>query len=63
MRKLTALVAALALTLSAPAASLAAHGQPHGPKPPCHKSADGQVKAKGKPQNAPNKGRKCGFVA
>ncbi|HLL86781.1 MAG TPA: hypothetical protein VK387_05680 [Thermoleophilaceae bacterium] len=60
MRKLAAILAGLALAVSAPAAALADHGERHGPKGPC--PTVGKQQGNG-PKKTPknNKGRKCGF--
>ncbi len=60
MRKLAAVIAALALAVAAPATALGAHGQPHGPKGPC--PTVGKQQGKG-PKTTPKNtnGRKCGF--
>ena len=61
--KLSALVVAAALALSAPAATLADHGERHGPKGPCPAKSKGKAKAKGHDKKAREdrgKGRKCG---
>ena len=56
MRKLTALVAAMALALAAPAASFADHGDTHSPKP-CPTKGHGAKKKTAKNDH----GKKCGF--
>ena len=62
--KLSALVVAVALALSAPAATFANHGERHGPKGPCPaKAQSGKKNAKGHSKKAREdrgKGRKCG---
>ena len=60
--KLSALVVAAALALSAPAATLADHGERHGPKGPCPaKSNSGKAKGHDKKAREDRgKGRKCG---
>ncbi len=60
MRKLTAITAAMALALSAPAAALADHGERHGPKGPCPTVGKQEGKGPKKPAKNAN-GRKCGF--
>jgi hypothetical protein len=60
MRKLTAVAAATALALSAPAAALADHGERHGPKGPCPTLGKQQGSGPKKPPPN-NNGRKCGF--
>jgi hypothetical protein len=59
MRKLTALVAATALALAAPAASFANHGGPHSSKP-CPTTAKAQGHGPKKPAKNMH-GKKCGF--
>ena len=62
--KLSALVVAVALALSAPAVTFAVPGQGEGPKGPCpSKAQSGQKKAKGHSKKAREdrgNGRKCG---
>jgi hypothetical protein len=60
MRKLAAITATTALALSLPAASLADHGQRHGPKGPCPTVGKTQGHGPKKPPKNTN-GRKCGF--
>jgi hypothetical protein len=63
-RKLAVLALAVALAFSAPATSLANHGQSHGPQGSCpSKAQSGKKKAKGHSKKAREdrgKGRKCG---
>jgi hypothetical protein len=63
LRKLTAIATSAALALSLPAASLADHGERHGPKKPCPTKSQGKANAKGHDKKAKQdsgKGRKCG---
>ena len=59
MRKLAAVVAALALAVSVPLTALGSHGHPHGPKGPCPTAGKQGKGPKTTPKNA--NGRKCGF--
>jgi hypothetical protein len=63
LKKLTVVATSAALALSLPAASVADHGERHGPKNPCPAKSQGKANAKGHDKKAKQdrgKGRKCG---